>query len=75
MRKKRIKLEVVVDEALKVLPRGMDMPSFTEWVNEVFEQNKTLPRPRIYKNHEKDRYTSIQFETLCSETSPNATSD
>ena len=34
MRKKRLKLEVVVDEALKLLPRGMDIPSFTEWVNE-----------------------------------------
>ena len=56
MRKKRIKLEVVVDEALKFLPRGMDIPCFTEWVNETFKQNKTLPRPptrKDYANYQK----------------------
>ncbi len=39
----------------------MDIPCFTQWVDEVFEQNKTLPRPRIYRNHyEEDRTTEIQ---------------
>lgn len=51
MRKKRLKLEVVVDEALKLLPRGMDIPSFTEWVKETFEQNKKLPRPPTRKDY------------------------
>lgn len=75
-RKKRIKLETVVDEALKLLPRGMDIPIFTEWVNEVFEQNKTLPRPRIYRNHyAEDRTTEIQFEAIQPKTSSNATSN
>lgn len=50
-RKKRIKLEVVVDEALKALPRGMDIPSFTEWVKETFEQNKKLPYPPTRKDY------------------------
>jgi hypothetical protein len=75
-RKKRIKLETVVDEALKLLPRGMDIPCFTQWVDEVFEQNKTLPRPRIYRNHyEEDRTTEIQFEAIQSQASPDATSN
>jgi hypothetical protein len=52
MRKKRLKLEVVVDEALKFLPRGMDVPCFTEWVKETIEQNKTLPRPPTRKDYE-----------------------
>ena len=52
MRKKRLKLEVVVDEVLKILPRGMDIPSFTEWVNETFKQNKTLPRLPTRKDYE-----------------------
>lgn len=51
-RKKRLKLEVVVDEALKLLPRGMDIPCFTEWVKETFEQNKTLPYPPTRKDYE-----------------------
>ena len=51
MRKKRLKLEVVVDEALKLLPRGMDIPSFTEWVEETFEQNKKLPYPPTRKDY------------------------
>jgi hypothetical protein len=52
MRKKRLKLEVVVDEALKLLPRGMDIPCFTEWVKETFEQNKKLPYPPTRKDYE-----------------------
>lgn len=75
-RKKRLKLEDVVDEALKVLPRGMDIPSFTEWVQEVMEQNKTLPRPRIYRNHyeETDTDSIYTMETLQTYTSSDATS-
>lgn len=75
-RKKRIKLETVVDEALRLLPRGMDIPVFTQWVDEVFEQNKTLPRPRIYRNHyAEDRTTEIQLKTIQPKTPSDATSD
>jgi len=38
--KKRIKLEFVVDEALKILPRGMDVPCFIEWVDEILKDDK-----------------------------------
>lgn len=54
----------------------MDIPVFTQWVDEVFEQNKTLPRPRIYRNHyAEDRTTEIQFKAVPTETSSDATSD
>ena len=45
-------VEVVVDEALRFLPRGMDIPCFTEWVKETFEQNKKLPYPPTRKDYE-----------------------
>jgi len=72
-RKKRLKLEVVVDEALKLLPRGMDIPCFTEWVKEAIEQDKKLPRPRIYRNHyEESSSTTDGFQTLQANTSSDA---
>ena len=40
--KKRLSLEEVLDEALKVLPRGMDIPVFTEWVNETITKDKRI---------------------------------
>lgn len=76
-RKKRIKLEVVVDEALKILPRGMDIPCFTEWVTEAIEQDKKLPRPRIYRNHyeESSSTTLYTMEALQAYTSSDAAQD
>lgn len=72
-RKKRIKLEEVVVEALRLLPRGVDVPSFTNWVTETLEQNKTLPRVR--NKYEKDFIPSKGLEGIQTSTTPDATSD
>ena len=70
-RKKRLKLEVVLDEALKILPRGMDIPCFTEWVKETVKQEKKLPR----SHHEQTANTDFQSKAIQSKTPSNATSD
>lgn len=72
-RKKRIKLEEVVVEALRLLPRGMDVPSFTGWVAETIEQNKTLPR--IKNGCEKNRNEAGIVKTLQSVATPDAAPD
>lgn len=72
-RKKRIKLVDVVDEALRLLPRGMDVPAFTSWVSEAVEQNKTLPRVR--NGYEKNRSCPTGFQALSTKTTSDATSD
>lgn len=72
-RKKRIKIEEVVVEALKILPRGMDIPSFTQWVAEATQQNKTLPRSR--NGYEKNRRNTKSISTIQSSTTSDETSD
>lgn len=72
-RNKRIKLEEVVVEALKLLPRGMDIPSFSNWVDETMKQNKTLPRVR--NGYEKKVVTRKGVERVQTSTTPDATSD
>lgn len=72
-RKKRIKFEEVVVEALRLLPRGVDVPSFTNWVTETIEQNKTLPRVR--NGYEKNNIRTKGVQALQASTTPDATSD
>lgn len=72
-RKKRIKLEEVVDEALKLLPRGLDVPSFTSWVDEAVKQNKT--QLRVRNGYEKNRSYPKGFSALPPIATPDATSD
>lgn len=57
MKKKRLKLEVVVDEALKILPRGIDVPCFIEWVDEVLKDNKKgIKDERTYLDSKRNRH-------------------
>ncbi len=57
MKKKRLKLEVVVDEALKFLPRGMDIPCFTEWVKEtILHDKKGNKNERTHLDSKRDRH-------------------
>lgn len=72
-RKKRIKLEEVVDEALRLLPRGIDVPVFTGWVQETLEQNKKLPRVR--NKYEKDFIAVKGLEGIQACITSDATSD
>ena len=39
-RKSRLSIKEVLDEALRLLPRGMDIPVFTEWVDETIKENR-----------------------------------
>lgn len=72
-RKKRIKFEEVVVEALRLLPRGVDVPSFTQWVAEAVEQNKTLPRVR--NGYEKNRGSTKSISAIQASATPDATSN
>jgi hypothetical protein len=57
MKKKRLKLEDVVDEVLRILPRGIDVPCFTEWVKETIKQDKIgVKNERTYLDSKRNRH-------------------
>lgn len=72
-RKKRIKLEDVVDEALRLLPRGMYIPSFTGFVKEAIEENNKIITRR--NNYEKDFIAVQGLERIQASPTSDATSD
>ena len=51
--KRRFTVKEIVDLTLPLLPQKTDIeiPSFTQWVDQIKQDNKHLPRVRIYRSN------------------------
>ena len=50
--KRRFTVKEIVDLTLPLLPQKneIQVPSFIDWVDQIKQDNKHLPRVRIYRN-------------------------
>jgi hypothetical protein len=50
--KRRLTVKEIVDLTLPLLPQKTDLevPSFIQWVDQIKQENKHLPRVRIYRS-------------------------
>lgn len=50
--KRRFTVKEIVDLTLPLLPqkKEVEVPSFIKWVDEIKQDNKHLPRVRIYRS-------------------------
>jgi hypothetical protein len=54
--KRRFTVKEIVDLTLPLLPQKIDLevPSFINWVDQIKQDNKRLPRVRIYRSKKDD---------------------
>lgn len=48
--KRRFTVREIVDLTLPLLPTKPIVPSFVDWVDQIKQDNKDLPRIRIYRS-------------------------
>lgn len=48
--KRRFTVKEIVDLTLPLLPQKTEVPSFIDWVDQIKQDNKHLPRVRIYRS-------------------------